>query len=140
MDDKIILAMIVASSALVGSLIPQIFTYFKDKSQREIDEKKEQRSTQAKVYEELLLALQNVMNKGDSGFPRFQEAIIKVSLHGDASTSEASLEYFQTLVKKGHKLGSNDHAAHQKKILNAMKIQLSLPEVESFEIIKFGSN
>ena len=138
MEDKILVAIIAALSALVGSLIPQIFTYFKDKSQREFGERKEQRGIQATVYEELLLALQNVMNNGDSGFPRFQEAILKVSLHGDAATSKAALEYFQSLVKRGRELKPNDHAEYQKKILNAMKVQLSLPKVESFEIIRFG--
>lgn len=138
MDDKILVAIIAGSSALFGSLIPQLFSYFKDKSQREFEERKNQKNVQASVYEELLLALQNVMNNGDSAFPRFQEAILKVSLHGDATTSDVSLEYFQTLVKRGHELGPLDHATYQKNILNAMKVQLSLPEVDSFEIIRFG--
>ncbi|MEM9276427.1 MAG: hypothetical protein AAGA80_26275 [Cyanobacteria bacterium P01_F01_bin.143] len=98
MNDKILIAVIAAISALVGSLIPQIFTHFNNEARREFVERKEQRTIQAKVYEELLLSLQNVMNEGEPGFPRFQEAILKVSLYGDAATSKAALEYFQTLV------------------------------------------
>lgn len=130
-------AAIAALSAIVGSLIPQVFSYFKDRAQREFNQRKELRDIQANVYEELLLALQNVMNNGNSGFHRFQEAILKVSLHGDAATSKAALDYFQSLVKKGSELKPDDHAENQKKIINAMKVQLSLPQVESFEIIKF---
>lgn len=139
MDDKILIAIIAASAALFGSLIPQIFSYFEANKKREFAKQKEQRDVQSSVYEELLLALQDVINKGDSSFPAFQNAIIKVSLYGDANTSKAALNYFNTLVKRGSELKPEDHSNYQTTILNAMKVQLSLPKVESFEIIKFGS-
>ena len=97
MDDKILVAVIAALAALFGSAITQICSYYKDKAQAEIARKKEQQGTQTKVYEELLLALQNAINNGVSSFPAFQIAILKVSLHGDAKTSKAALNYFDTL-------------------------------------------
>ncbi len=140
MDDKILVAGIAALAALLGSLIPQIFSYFKDRSEREFVKQKEQRDIQILVYEELLLALQDVMNNGNPSFPAFQKAILKVSLHGDGNTSKVSLEYFNTLVKRGHELGPKDHADYQTKIMNSMKVHLSLPELERFELIRFGTH
>lgn len=139
MDDKILIAIIAALAALFGSLIPQIFSYFEAIEKRKFAKHKEQRDVQSLVYEELLIALQDVINKGESSFPAFQNAVIKVSLHGDANTSKAALDYFNTLVKRGSELRPEDHSNYQTIILNAMKVQLSLPKVENFEIIKFGS-
>ncbi|EKO3815305.1 hypothetical protein NTH32_002062 [Vibrio harveyi] len=139
MDDKILVAGIAACAALLGSLIPQAFSFFKERAERSFVRQKEQRDIQVLVYEELLLALQDTMNNGDSSFPAFQKAILKVSLHGDANTSKVSLEYFDTLMKRGHELKAEEHANYQTNILNAMKAQLSLPEVERFEIIRFDA-
>lgn len=138
MDEKIFVAVIAACAALLGSLIPQVFSFFKERAERKLARHKEQRDIQVLVYEELLLALQDTMNQGCSSFPAFQKAILKVSLHGDANTSKVLLEYFDTLVKRGRELKAEEHANYQTRILNAMKVQLSLPEVERFEIIRFG--
>lgn len=137
MDDKILVAVIAALSALLGSLIPQIFSYFKENKQREFDQKKYQLEIQANVYEELLLALQDTLNNGNPAFQKFQEAVLKVSLHGDEITAKMSLEYFHNLVQNGKNLTSNEHAKYQTDILNAMKAQLLLPKVDRFELIKF---
>ena len=137
MEDKILIALIASSSALVGSLIPQIFTFFNAKAQRKFEKNKLEHDRQSQVYEELLLALQKTMNEGNPAFNKLQNAILKISLHGDQSTAIEVEKYYRELVQRGSELTSQEHANFQKNILNSMRMQLKLPPVKSFELIRF---
>lgn len=137
LNEKVLIAVIAGVSALLGSLIPQVFTYFSSRSQRIAEQVSAQQRQQSIVYEELLLSLQRTMNEGNSGFQSFQEAILKISLYGDAKTAKKATAYYQTLVHRGHELKAAEHADFQKSILNSMRAQLSLPEVNNFEIVRF---
>jgi hypothetical protein len=137
MEDKILIALIASISALIGSLIPQIFTFFNNKAQREFEKNKLEHNRQSQVYEELLLALQKTMNEGDLSFKELQNAILKISLHGDQSTANEVEKYYRELVQRGSELKPQEHASFQKDILNSMRVQLKLSPVESFELIRF---
>lgn len=138
MNEKVLIAIIAGVSALLGSLIPQVFTYFSSRSQLVAEQVSAQKRQQSIVYEELLLSLQRTMNEGDSGFKNFQEAILKISLYGDAQTAKEATAYYQALVHRGHNLKAVEHADFQKSILNSMRTQLGLPEVNNFEIVRFA--
>ena len=57
------IAIIAAASALLGSLIPTIITYLNNKRQNSFELKKSLIEKQKEVYLELMIALQNIINK-----------------------------------------------------------------------------
>ncbi len=137
-EDKLLIALIASGSALIGSLIPQIFSFFNNKSQREFEKEKSRKSIQADIYENLLINLQLTMNKGNESFSDLQKSVIQISLHGDKSTALVVENYYSELVQRGSELKKEEHAFHQKKILNSMRNQIDLEPLESFELIRFS--
>ena len=142
MDDKILIAIISASSALVGSLIPTLFTYFKAKDQNEFELKKNLLANQKGVYDEILIALQNMINnQGDKEFRELQKASIKLAIYGDNDSSKAMNEYYNEVIKSGQKsrspLTKDEHKKYHKKIINGIRKNLGLEKFESFEIVGF---
>lgn len=138
MDDKLLIALIAAGSALFGSLIPQVFTFFNNRSQRAFEKEKAKKGAQAEIYENLLINLQSTMNKGDEAFPELQKSIIQISLLGDSETAMVVEKYYRELVNRGAELKKGDHAMHQKNIINSMRCQIDLEPLERFELVRFG--
>jgi len=136
-EDKLLIALIAAGSALTGSLIPQVFAFFNSRSQNEFEKEKSRKNIQADIYEKLLINLQLTMNKGNEAFSDLQKSVIQISLYGDEITARVVEIYYSELVHRGYELKKEEHALHQKNILNAMRSQIDLEPLESFELIRF---
>ncbi|MFV8343607.1 hypothetical protein [Flavobacterium sp. XS2P39] len=142
MDDKILIAIISASSALVGSFIPTIFTYFKTKDQFQFELKKDLLANQKSVYDGILIALQNMINnQGNEEFEALQKASIKLAIYGDNNSAKAMNEYYNEVTKSGRNaripLTKEEHKEYQEKIINGIRQNLGLNKLDSFEIVGF---
>lgn len=141
MDDKLLLALISAGSALLGSLIPTVFGYLNNKKQQEFEERKALNEKQKQIYSELMLSLQKIMNtlKNDDFF-ELQRAVLQVSIYGDDSTASALNDYYVALIASAQSsspLQGDQHKYHQKQILDGMRKSLGLKPLPSFEIFSF---
>ena len=84
MDNTLLTAIIAASSALLGSLIPTTITYLNSKRQNEFELRKALIEKQKGVYFELMQSLQDMINKqGNEEFLELQKSVIKVAVYGD---------------------------------------------------------
>ncbi len=142
MDDKILIAIISASSALIGSLIPTLLTYFKNKDQNEFELKKDLLVNQKVVYDEILIALQNMINnQGNEEFKALQKASIKLAIYGDNNSSKAMNDYYNDVTKAGQNLRKpltkDEHKNYQERIINGIRQNLGLEKFDSFEIVGF---
>ena len=142
MDDKVLIAIISATSALVGSLIPTIFNFLNNKTQNGFTLKRDLLENQKNVYWVIMIALQNIINKnGENEFLELQKAAIKLSIYGDNNSSKAINNYYNELVKSAQGtrdlLTSDEHRNFQKSIINGMRNNLGLDEFESFEIVGY---
>lgn len=142
MDDKILIAIISASSALIGSLIPTLFTYFKNKEQNEFELKKDLLTNQKVVYDEIMIALQNIINnQRNEEFKALQKASIKLAIYGDNDSSKAMNEYYNELTKNGQglriPLTKDEHKTFHERIINGIRKNLGLETFDSFEIVGF---
>jgi anionic cell wall polymer biosynthesis LytR-Cps2A-Psr (LCP) family protein len=142
MNETLLIAIISASSALIGSLIPTLFTYLKNKEQNEFELKKDLLENQKIVYDEILIALQNMINhQGNEEFKALQKASIKLAIYGDNDSTKAMNEYYNELTKSGQNLRSplikEEHKNYQKRIINGIRKNLGLEELDSFEIVGF---
>ncbi len=142
MDDKILIGIISASSALVGALIPTLFAYFKTKNQNKFELKKDLLANQKVVYDEILIALQNmVSNQGNEEFKALQKASIKLAIYGDNASSKAMNDYYIGVTKSAQNLRKpltkDEHKNYHKRIINGIRKNLGLEEFDSFEIVGF---
>lgn len=142
MDDKILIAIISASSALIGSLIPTVIAFLKNKEQNDFELKRDLLNNQKGVYGEIMIALQNVINKqGDNEFRELQKASIKLSIYGDNSSSKAMNDYYNEITKSAQQsrkaLTKDEHKMFQMRIINGIRQNLGLEKFDSFEIVGF---
>lgn len=142
MENTIFIAIISASSALVGSFIPNLFTYLKTKDQNKFELKMDLLANQKIVYNEILIALQNMINKqGNEQFVELQKASIKLAIYGDNVSSKAMNEYYNELTDsaKGirNTLTEVENIEYQKRIINGIRNNLGLEEFDSFKIVSF---
>jgi len=142
MDDKMLVALVAAVAALLGSLIPTIVGYLNNKSQREFEVQKALLEKQRLIYSDLMLCLQQIMNtQKNEDFYGLQRAVLQVSIYGDDSTSSALNEYYTAIIASaqpgGSPLQKSQHQYHQTQILNGMRESLGLQPLPSFEIVSF---
>ncbi|TVO62070.1 hypothetical protein [Spiribacter vilamensis] len=143
MDDKILIALVAAVSALTGSVIPTLFNYWNNNKQREFEVRKVILEKQKDVYRDLLLTMQDVINNqtDEAYFFQLQRDGLQVAIYGDEAASQAFHEYYCELVSSSQggraSLTKEEHRAHQAAILNAMRKGLGLGEVSRFEIVGF---
>mgnify|MGYP006078721413 CR=1 FL=1 len=142
MDDKILIGIISASSALIGGLIPTLFAYFNTKNQNEFELKKDLLANQKNVYNEVLIALQNIINNsGVEETKAFQKTTNKLAIYGDNVSAKAMNDYYNELINNIQKLREPvtraEHRKYQKRIINGIRKNLGLEELNSFEIVGF---
>lgn len=142
MDERILLALIAGCSALLGSLIPTIVGYMNNKEQRRFEAKKSLLEKQDRIYSDLMLKLQQVINtQKNEDFFDLQRAVMEVSVYGDDKTSAAANEYYTAIVSSaqpgGTPLVKAQHQSHQTRILNGMRLSLGLQPLPIFEIVSF---
>lgn len=143
MEDKILIAIIAASSALLGSLIPTVMNYLNGREQRNFEIKKDLHNKQKEVYLDLMLSLQDMVNHqtDNSKFFNLQNSVIKASLYGDDKTAQAFYNYYDDLVKSnqsgGQPLTQQEHQTYQSDILNSIRKSMGLDSLEEFHIVGF---
>lgn len=142
MDEKLLIALVAAVSALIGSAIPTLFNYWNNNKQREFEVKKALLEKQRQIYSDLMLHLQQIINTNkNEDFFGFQQAVLQVSIYGDDSTASALNEYYTAIIASaqpgGLPLGKNQHQYHQNRILNGMRANLNLKPLPTFEIVSF---
>lgn len=127
MDEKLLIALVAAGSALLGSVIPTLFNFWNNKKQREFEIKKLLLEEQKAAYLQLLSALQTIINEKGSGasFRALQIAGNQVAIYGDKNASQEYLNYYYALVSssqgKSSPLESDEHKRHHTAIMNAMR-------------------
>ena len=149
MDDKLLVALVAGAAALFGSLIPTVFGYLNNKSQREFEMKKSLREKQRQVYSDLMLSLQRTINASGNNVSlqaamiEFQREVLQASLYGDDSTAVASTAYYKALMASAQPGASfvqaAEHQYHQGRILNAMRASMGLKPLDSFGLVGIGS-
>jgi hypothetical protein len=142
MDDKLLIALVAAVSALIGSAIPTLFNYWNNSKQREFEVKKALLEKQRQIYSDLMLCLQQMINTNkNEDFFGLQRAVLQVSIYGDDSTSSALNEYYTAIIASaqhgGTPLEKTRHQYHQNRILNGMRASLDLQPLPAFEIVSF---
>lgn len=145
MKETIFIAIIASISALLGSLIPTLVSYYNQKVQMKFEFRKTIMEKQKDVYADLMLAFQNVINaNGASGMKELQESIVKASIYGDDKSAPALNKYYKELIlstnKKREQLNADEHAKFQKEIINGMRENLGLAPLDYFEIIAYRPN
>lgn len=140
MDDKLLVAIVAASAALLGGIIQKGFDLISNWQKTKHERFKDLRNIQKKVYWEFILAMQKFMNdKTNENFSKFQDSVNKVLLYGDNETSNIINAYFRELIKEANRQQSQslDHKKYQTQIINAMRKHLEMDELENFELISF---
>ncbi|WP_286335487.1 hypothetical protein [Bacteroides caecimuris] len=140
MDDKLLVAIVAASAALLGGIIQKGFDLISNWQKTKHERFKDLRNIQKEVYWEFILAMQKFMNdKTNENFSKFQDSVNKVLLYGDNETSNIINAYFRELIKEANRQQSQslDHKKYQTQIINAMRKHLEMDELENFELISF---
>lgn len=142
MDITIKIAIISACSALIGSLIPTLISYFNNKIQNDFELKKDLRQNQKEVYNDIMIALQEMINKQETEtFYVLQKATIKLAIYGDNKSSKAMNKYYDEIVKSAQKkrppLTPEEHKKHQENLINGMRENLGLDNFDSFEVVGY---
>ena len=85
MDDKLLIALVAAGSAFLGSVIPTLFNFLNNKEQRQFEIKKLLLEKQKAAYFELLSALQAIINEqtSEDRFRALQVAGNQVAIYGE---------------------------------------------------------
>lgn len=100
MSKKIWIATIAAASALVGALIPTVFSYLNTSKQHELELKRELIEKQKDIYWDFMFALQTIINEqSDANFFKLQQEVLRMSLYADNKTSLAVKSYWEALVQ-----------------------------------------
>lgn len=139
--DNLLNAAIPAIAALIGALIPTVFTYFNNRSQREFDSKKADGERQRKAYDDLIVSLQRTINSPEDKqlFLEYQQCVVRVSICGDLQTVSCVNNYWSEVVGSNKPdatpLTASQHQAHQQKMLNAIRENMGLNPLSSFELI-----
>ncbi len=146
MSENINLILPVGAS-LLTLLITQSFAYCTNKRQKkfelkvlsqknEIELKKALLEKQKLVYHDFMISLQNAINAKDiARLIEMQKALIALLIYCDDTTAKCANEYFNAMTKNLSGLKSEDHQQFQQKIMNGMRGNLSLGELEFFELI-----
>ncbi|HHK8521672.1 TPA: hypothetical protein ACX3FU_004450 [Vibrio parahaemolyticus] len=168
--DELDPALLSAVSALVGATIPTVVGYFNNrasnkhllklkeielKAQREKEEADELRKEKERnnekqdklsesrkvLYLELVLSLQNLMNKiNGENLKSFQLLINKISVLGDVQVAESANKYYLALINKGGSLTEEEHNSMQRELLNSIRHVTSLPTLNLFSLVKIPEN
>ena len=136
------IAIISAVSALLGSLIPQIFGYLTHKKNKEFELKKPILDLQRDSYGDLMSALQNCVNDmSKDKFLVFQKSCLDVFIFGDNKTATISYAYYSSILRgeiSKSPLTNEQHKEFHQKILNAIRENFKLGSLDSFELIGFN--
>lgn len=100
MPSELLLAIVSASSALIGGLIPTWFNYKNNLKQNKFITERALHEKQKDVYWLVMSALQNIINDTSSAnFLELQKTILMISIYGDNETSKSMNNYYRALIE-----------------------------------------
>ena len=140
MDDKILVAIVAASAAILGGIIQKAFDLISNWQKTKQERSKGLQNIQKELYWDFFLALQKLMNnKTNENFSKFQESVNKALLYGDNDTSKIINAYFRELIKEANRQQQQplNHKEYQTQIINSMRKHLEMEKLENFELISF---
>ena len=141
MPSELLLAIVSASSALIGALIPTWFNYNNNLKQNKFIKERALHEKQKDVYWIVMSALQNIINDtSPANFLELQKAVLLISVYGDNETSTSMNNYYRALVESSSTmvlLNGAEHQRYQTEIINGMRQNLGLEQLDQFEIIGY---
>lgn len=85
-----------------------------------------------------MLVLQSMINKQEnSEFIKLQEVSIKMAIYGGNNASNLFNNYYIDALNNGATLKAQDHQKHQMAIVNAIRQEIGLNQLDYFELIAF---
>lgn len=139
MDDKILVAIVAASAAILGGIIQKAFDLISNWQKQTRTFQRPTKYTKRGILG-LFLALQKLMNnKTNENFSKFQESVNKALLYGNNDTSKIINAYFRELIKEANRQQQQplNHKEYQTQIINSMRKHLEMEKLENFELISF---
>lgn len=144
MNDTLTIAIVAASSAIIGALVPAIFSYLNDRRLSKEKEKEQNRQLKVQKYSLFIDSLQYFMNHIDdiNAFISFQNSINSLLLFADNNTAKITNEYWKKMIKLNAErrgLNAQEHTEFQTKIFNSIRtdIGVSSEKLENVLLISF---
>jgi hypothetical protein len=141
MDNAIYIAVISASSAIVGGLVPSLMSYFSKKAefknslflidkQYENNQKGINIELKRKEYTTFMDVIQEFMNNTTNpNFTKFQISVNRVLLYANNNTASLINNYYQSMIRgvaTGVFLEKEKHEEYQCEIVNAMRSDIGI--------------
>ena len=130
MDNTLITALIAAGSALLGALIPAIFSYIGIKRELINTNSSKLYDIRRQEYVNYLDSLQNMINNSnESNFILFQNSTNKLIIYADKKLSKLVNDYLQTIVNRtnsGDRISLEENIYFQTRIVNEMRAEIGI--------------
>lgn len=141
MAQELLLVIVSASSALIGALIPTWFNYKNNQKQNKFITERALHEKQKDIYWQVMSALQNIINNtSQANILELQKTVLMISIYGDNETSKSMNNYYGALIESSRTmvlLTGTEHQKYQKEIINCMRSNLGLNQLEKFEILSY---
>lgn len=134
MDNTLFTAIIAASSALMGALIPSLFSYFTRQKEFENEQKVRLEEVRREEYRLYIETLQAMINEGNrDNFLLLQESTNKLLLFAGPELCTTINEYYNKLVESANQkrpMSLEEQTKYQTDIFNAMRKELGISTKE----------
>ena len=134
MDNTLFTAIIAASSALMGALIPSLFSYFTRQKEFENEQKVRLEEVRREEYRLYIETLQAMINEGNrDNFLLLQESTNKLLLFAGPELCTTINEYYNKLVETANQkrpMSLEEQTKYQTDIFNAMRKELGISTKE----------
>lgn len=138
---QLMIAGIAALSAILGGSIPAIISFLSIKRTQKIELEKKLHLEQRDIYKNYLITLQRSINKiTPENFEELQKTTIAICLYGDNETAIIINYYYKALIEGANRnspLTNKEQIEYQTQIINSMRKNLKLKNMDSFELVSF---
>lgn len=144
MDNTLFTAIIAASSALMGALIPSLFSYFTRLKEFENEQKVRLEEVLREEYCIYIETLQAMINEGNrDNFLALQKSTNRLLLFSGKELSKIINEYYSELIEgtiQNSPLSLDKQISYQTKIFNAMRkeIGVDITELKKVSMVRAG--
>lgn len=144
MENTLQIAIVAASSAIVGAIVPSLMSYLNQRAAVRDNRKENNRKLQTEKYEYFILAMQNMMNNSSNSncFANFQNAVNQILIYADNDTAVIINEYYRRMIELQQQnagLNSERHKKYQGEIINSIRknIGVSNKKLDDVYLIAF---
>lgn len=144
MDNTLFTAIIAASSALMGALIPSLFSYFTRQKEFENEQKVRLEKLRMEEYCLYIETLQAMINEGNrDNFLALQKSTNRLLLFSGKELSKIINEYYSELVERTNEntqLTLEEQIEYQTKIFNTMRneIGVDITKLKKVSMVRAG--